>query len=284
VGLSFAFGGIGGLVNGSLLSTAVGGFLGRPYGEAALNGNWGLAAKGGLNTLGLISGVPPLMIASGLNVLSDNAAYYGYDEISRGLGYASVAVSIFSIGKDLKDSVELWNLAKGAKESVGSQIEQLTYIKDKTPEIATKIASLKKYKQGLGQLQLGLSVKPAATLIGTGVGAVIAGKSSDWEIGIVLLGAASGASYGSRFSGIQVGFYSVDDTLSGDMQVELFTGKPFGNIQATIPIRAKIYGIPVVTKDIVGKYSTNGQWPGQESLELKNLSGKEVQWWSPNLL
>ena len=78
-----------------VLSYVIGGVFGAPYVMAAFQGNWGMVAKGVLNTLGLLSGNPFFMISAGLSIASDNVSYYGGPKgLSQGLGYASLAFAV----------------------------------------------------------------------------------------------------------------------------------------------------------------------------------------------
>ncbi len=95
-----------------VLSFATGGLLGRPYVEAAFNGNWAMVGKGIMNLAGIMSGNPMLIISSGLSILGDNAAYYGYNKAARTLGYASMAVAAAYVAWNVGVGIKDWAVGK----------------------------------------------------------------------------------------------------------------------------------------------------------------------------
>ncbi len=191
-------------------------------------------------------------------------------------GTISMAASLVSIGKNLQDSVKLWNSARGAESRVGSEIQKLQNLKEITPEVSKKISDLQKLKEGLEKVKLALSVRPVATVVGVTAGAVMAGKSSDWKPINMLSGAMVGANIGNNFSGVRVGMFKDLSAIGGDLGYEIFTGRISGELFGTFPVQAKVYGISIYTADFSMRFSAIDGF----SANLNNFSGRDVAMWS----
>lgn len=80
----------------------------------AANGNWGVAAQNGFNSLAMGSGNPFFMASGFSGMLSYRAGEQGYNDLSRTLGYTSQAFSAAYVAWDVGVGIRDWAVGKGA--------------------------------------------------------------------------------------------------------------------------------------------------------------------------
>jgi hypothetical protein len=143
--------------------------------------------------------------------------------------------------------------------------------------LATPISFVEKLK-----IALALNAKPIATIIGGGVGAAIAGASSDWNATNMAIGALAGGTFGCLTSGMQLGLPTDFIGGSGYLNSGLLAGVKSGEIYAKFAYKSQIFGIPGPSSMVYGEFSkaVGGSW--ESAVAFGEINPQDIAIWSPS--